>query len=105
MSLKRKGRKKIWMIKKFFSYYKPDKKLFMIDFICAVIAAILELIFPIAVNKVIDQILPHGSLKTILMFSVILFALYILSMTLHYIVVTLADRSVINFDQEMCAEH
>ena len=51
------------MIKKFFSYYKPYKKLFMIDFICAVIAAILELIFPIAVNEVIDQILPHGSLK------------------------------------------
>src|SRR5690625_1784925 len=104
MSLKRKGRKKIWMIKKFFSYYKPYKKLFMIDFICAVIAAILELIFPIAVNEVIDQILPHGSLKTILMFSVILFALYILSMTLNYIVVTLGHRLGINIETDMRRE-
>lgn len=92
------------MIKKFFSYYKPYKKLFMIDFICAVIAAILELIFPIAVNEVIDQILPHGSLKTILMFSVILFALYILSMTLNYIVVTLGHRLGINIETDMRRE-
>ena len=65
------------MLKKFFSYYVPYKKLFAIDFICAVISAILELFFPIAVNMVIDQILPQGNLRHIVMFSVLLFALYL----------------------------
>ena len=92
------------MIKKFFSYYKPYKKLFIIDFSCAVIAAVLELIFPIAVNEVIDQILPDGSLKTILTVSVILFSLYILSMTLNYIVVTLGHRLGINIETDMRRE-
>ena len=73
------------MIKKFFSYYKPYKRLFIIDFSCAVFAAILELIFPVAVNKVIDQILPNGSLKTILMVSVVLFIIQRLPRSINFI--------------------
>lgn len=77
------------MLSKFFSYYKPYKKLFLIDFICAVISAVLELFFPIAVNLVIDTILPQGNLKNILMFSVLLLFLYLFNMTMNYIVVSL----------------
>lgn len=92
------------MLKKFFSYYKPYKKLFLIDFGAAVIAGVLELIFPIAVNRVIDQVLPNGNLKTILMVSVTLFALYMLSMTLNYIVITLGHRLGINIETDMRRE-
>lgn len=77
------------MLKKFFSYYKPYKKLFIIDFVCAVISAILELFFPIAVNLVIDRILPEGNLRQILMFSVLLFALYLFNTSMNYIVVSI----------------
>lgn len=92
------------MLRKFFSYYKPYKRLFMIDFIAAITAAVLELIFPIAVNRVIDQVLPDGSLKTILFISVILFALYLLSMTLNYVVITLGHRLGINIETDMRRE-
>ncbi len=92
------------MFKKFFSYYKPYKKLFIIDFASAIIAAILELIFPIAVNRVIDQILPDGNVKTILLVSTVLFALYMLTMTLNYIVVTLGHRLGINIETDMRRE-
>lgn len=92
------------MLKKFFSYYKPYKKLFLIDFLSAVVAAILELIFPIAVNKVIDSILPDGTLKTILIVSAVLLALYLLTMTLNYIVVTLGHRLGINIETDMRRE-
>ena len=92
------------MLRKFFSYYKPYKKLFLIDFGSAVIAGILELIFPIAVNRVIDQVLPDGSLKTILFVSVILLALYLLSMTLNYVVITLGHRLGINIETDMRRE-
>ena len=92
------------MLKKFFSYYKPYKKLFFIDFTCAIIAAILELIFPIAVNRTIDTILPNGNLKIIMTVAAILFALYLLSMTLNYIVVTLGHRLGINIETDMRRE-
>jgi ATP-binding cassette subfamily B protein len=92
------------VLKKFFSYYKPYKKLFFIDFTCAIIAAILELIFPIAVNRTIDTVLPNGSLKVIMTVAAILFALYLLSMTLNYIVVTLGHRLGINIETDMRRE-
>lgn len=92
------------MLKKFLSYYKPYKKLFVIDFGAAVIAGVLELIFPIAVNRVIDQVLPDGNLKTILMVSAILFTLYMLSMTLNYVVITLGHRLGINIETDMRRE-
>ena len=92
------------MLKKFFSYYKPYKELFFIDFTCAIIAAILELIFPIAVNRTIDTVLPNGSLKVIMTVAAILFSLYLLSMTLNYIVVTLGHRLGINIETDMRRE-
>ncbi|VTR62786.1 Uncharacterised protein [Actinobacillus pleuropneumoniae] len=46
------------MIRKFFSYYRPYKGLFVLDFTCAVIAGLLELAFPLAVSKFIDELLP-----------------------------------------------
>ena len=46
------------MIKDFIHYYKPYKKLFLLDFTCAVIVAILELAFPVMVRSVIDNIVP-----------------------------------------------
>ena len=92
------------MLKKFFAYYKPYKKLFLIDFGSAIVAAALELIFPIAVNRVIDQVLPDGNLKTILLVSVVLFSLYLLSMTLNYVVITLGHQLGINIETDMRRE-
>ncbi|MDO4432891.1 MAG: ABC transporter ATP-binding protein [Aerococcaceae bacterium] len=89
------------MLKKFLSYYQPYKRLFLIDFGCAVLAALLELMFPMVVNRVIDRILPQGNFKTMLMVSVLLFSLYLLNMTLNYIVVYLGHRLGINIETDM----
>ncbi|MRJ48357.1 ABC transporter ATP-binding protein [Fundicoccus ignavus] len=89
------------MLKQFFSYYKPYKRLFLIDFICAIISAVLELIFPIAVNRVIDEVLPDGNLKMIIMFSVLLFTMYLFNMWMNYIVVALGHEFGINVETDM----
>ena len=89
------------MLKEFFSYYKPYKKLFSIDFGCAILSGVLELLFPVAVNKVIDTVLPTGNFKTIILVCSLLFALYLFSMTLNYIVVYLGHTLGINIETEM----
>ena len=89
------------MLKDFFSYYKPYKRLFIIDFSCAVLSALFDLFFPVAVNYVIDQILPNHNLKMVLMFAVLLLALYLFSMSLNYIVVALGHRLGINIETDM----
>lgn len=89
------------MLKQFFAYYKPYRKLFMLDFGCAVLFALLELMFPIGVNYIIDQILPTGNFKTIAMVSVILLSLYIFNVTLHFIVVYFGHNLGISIETDM----
>ena len=38
------------LIKRFFTYYRPHRKLFVLDFSCAVLSGVLELGFPMAVG-------------------------------------------------------
>src|SRR5690625_7668436 len=60
------------MIRRFFSYYKPHRRLFIIDFTSAVIVALLELVFPVAVNRFIDDLLPGGNWNIILVVGILL---------------------------------
>ena len=74
------------MLRRFFTYYRPYKRLFILDFSCAIIAALLELTFPLAVNRVVDDLLPGGNWKWILWGCVGLLGIYLISSALHYVV-------------------
>ena len=66
------------MLKKFFAYYKPHKRLFIIDFSSAVFVALLELAFPFAVQWFIDDLLPSGDWGKITSISILLLLIYLL---------------------------
>ncbi|WP_243354961.1 ABC transporter ATP-binding protein [Bacillus litorisediminis] len=89
------------MIRRFFSYYKPHKKLFIIDFSCAVVVAVLELAFPLAVQWFIDKLLPSNDWPAIVWVSCGLFALYILSTFLQFIVNYWGHKLGINIETDM----
>lgn len=89
------------MIKKFFSYYKPHKRLFIIDFTSAVIVAILELAFPVAVQWFIDKLLPDGDWNKIVTVGILLLVVYLLSTLLQYIVSYLGHKLGINIETDM----
>ncbi|WP_277678323.1 ABC transporter ATP-binding protein [Gracilibacillus dipsosauri] len=92
------------MLKQFFSYYKPHKRLFMIDFTSAIIVAILELAFPLAVQWLIDDLLLEGSWNVILTVCILLFAVYLLSTFLQFIVSYLGHKLGINIETDMREE-
>lgn len=89
------------MLKRFFGYYKPYKQLFLLDFCCAILAAVLELSFPIVVNGVIDSILPSGNWNLILLVSLGLLLLYIVNTALQYIVVYFGHVLGVNIETDM----
>lgn len=89
------------MIKRFFSYYKPHRRLFMIDFGCAVIVALLELAFPVAVQKFIDKLLPKGNWDLIVLVSIGLLLVYLLSTFLQYIVTYWGHKLGVNIETDM----
>ncbi|WP_202973681.1 ABC transporter ATP-binding protein [Metasolibacillus meyeri] len=92
------------LLKRFFSYYKPYKGLFILDFSCAILVALIELAFPLVLNKVIDDILPDGELKWILMVSLLLFGLYIVNSIFHFIVSYWGHMLGINIETDMRKE-
>lgn len=89
------------MLKQFFSYYKPYKKLFILDFSCAVFAALLELAFPLAVNRVIDTLLPSKNWTLIVTAVAALFAFYIINSFMQYIVTYWGHLLGLNIESDM----
>ena len=92
------------MLKRFFSYYRPYKSLFILDFTCAVIAAILELAFPVAVNNVIDSILPSGKWSLVIIASLALLLLYVINTAMQYIVTYFGHKLGVNIETDMRQE-
>ncbi|EJB2307241.1 ABC transporter ATP-binding protein [Listeria monocytogenes] len=89
------------MLKRFFSYYKPYRTLFIIDFGCAVLAAILELAFPVAVNHVIDTLLPRKDFGLIITAALALLFFYILNTFMQYIVTYFGHMLGLNIETDM----
>ncbi|MFC4775911.1 ABC transporter ATP-binding protein [Paenibacillus sp. GCM10023252] len=89
------------MLRRFFTYYRPYRKLFYLDFGCAVLLAILELGFPLAVNYVIDDLLPNKDWGPIVVACSILLLIYILNTLLSYVVTYWGHMLGINIETDM----
>ncbi|MBC2075988.1 ABC transporter ATP-binding protein [Listeria marthii] len=75
--------------------------LFIIDFGCAVLAAILELAFPVAVNHVIDTLLPGKDFGLIITAALALLFFYILNTFMQYIVTYFGHMLGLNIETDM----
>ena len=74
------------MLRRFFAYYRPFRKLFVLDFSCAVVSGILELGFPIATKQFVDVLLPSKNWSLILTAVVGLLGIYLLNTALMFVV-------------------
>ncbi|UOY91767.1 ABC transporter ATP-binding protein/permease [Ectobacillus sp. JY-23] len=92
------------MLKRFFSYYRPHKKLFYLDFICAVLVGFLELGFPLAVSWFIDTLLPEGNWSSIIAVSAGLLVLYLMSSGMQFVVNYWGHKLGINIETDMRRE-
>ncbi|MBH5318661.1 ABC transporter ATP-binding protein [Paenibacillus sp. GSMTC-2017] len=89
------------MLRRFFSYYKPYKKLFFVDFTCAVLLAVLELGFPLAVGYVINTLLPAEDWGLIVSACAVLLLIYIINTLLSYVVTYWGHMLGINIETDM----
>ncbi len=89
------------LLKRFFSYYRPYKWLFILDFVSAIIVGVLELAFPLAVNQVIDRLLPEGDWGIILLACAGLLLIYLINTGLHFIVTYWGHKLGINIETDM----
>jgi len=92
------------LIRRFFSYYRPHRKLFYLDFFCAVLVGLLELGFPLAVAWFIDELLPTGNWSMVVAVSAGLLALYILNSAMQFVVNYWGHKLGINIETDLRRE-
>ncbi len=74
------------MLKKFISYYKPYRKLFFLDMVCAVLVSLCNLIYPYLAKDIINVYVPDKNLKMILIWGGILLGIYVVKAVLNFII-------------------
>lgn len=89
------------MLKAFFAYYRPHKRLFLLDFGCAVLSGLLELGFPMAMKAFVDMLLPQGDIQLIVLAALGLLVIYALNSGLMAIVTYWGHVLGINIETEM----
>ena len=89
------------MLRRFFAYYRPHRKLFALDFSCAVIAGLLELVFPLAVRAFVDELLPGHDWGLIAFAAAALLGIYLINTGLMAIVTYWGHMLGINIETEM----
>lgn len=73
-------------IKRFFSFYKPHKKLFIIDLICSFTISVCSMFYPMIARSMINDYIPNQNLRFLLIWGGVLAAIYALKCILNYVV-------------------
>jgi ATP-binding cassette subfamily B protein len=89
------------ILKRFFAYYAPWKRLFALDFGCAVLSGLLELGFPMAVKLFVDDLLPQQDWTLIVLASLGLLIIYVINTGFMVVVTYWGHMLGINIETEM----
>lgn len=78
-------REKKGLLRRFVRYYKPHRKLFVIDMICAFIISVFNLIYPYVTKEIINNYVPNRLLDMLLWGAGLLFVIYVVKAFLNYV--------------------
>ncbi len=73
-------------LKRFFTYYKPYKKIFFLDLLCALLIAIIELRYPAVARDLLQDTIPNGNIKMLVITLLSLAGLYLIRTLLDFVV-------------------
>lgn len=74
------------MLKRFFGYYKPHKKLFILDLVCSFTISVCNMFYPMIARNIMNNYVPNKNLQLLIVWAVVLACIYILKSILTYIV-------------------
>ncbi|MDE5721441.1 MAG: ABC transporter ATP-binding protein/permease [Clostridia bacterium] len=77
--------KKKGLIKRFVRYYKPHKKLFVIDMACAFLISVFNLVYPYITKEIINNYVPNKLLYYLLAGAGLLLGLYAIKAALNFV--------------------
>ena len=73
-------------IKRFFSYYKPHRKLFIVDLICSFMISVCNMFYPMIARKIMNDYVPNENLRLLITWAIVLACIYALKGVLTFVV-------------------
>ncbi|MGD9605131.1 MAG: ABC transporter ATP-binding protein [Bacilli bacterium] len=74
------------MVRRFIKYYRPHWKLLVLDLFCALAVASIDLLFPMATNKILKQYIPDQEIRAVFIIGAVLLVLYGVRFIFSYII-------------------
>ncbi len=74
------------MLKRFFKYYKPHKKLFCLDMGASLLVALIGIVYPIVTRTMLNDLIPNRKYQMIVVSGLVLLAIYLAKMGLNYFI-------------------
>lgn len=72
------------MLKRFIRYYKPYKKLFILDLLAAFLVSACDLFYPMITRNIINDVIPNKQIKLLLVFAIVLTLIFLIKAGLNY---------------------
>jgi len=88
-------------LKIFLSYINRHRKLFAIDMFCAVIVAVIDLVFPFVSRMSMYKLLPNRMFTTFFAVMIIMILAYLFKSVLYYIIVIVGHRMGVKVESDM----
>ena len=74
------------MLKRFLRYYKPHKKMLVLDLMAALLTSVIGMVYPIVTNRMLNDYIPNKLYSTVVIAGVVVLVLYVIRMGLRYFV-------------------
>ncbi len=74
------------MLKRFISYYKPHKRIFVLDMLASLLVAVIGIVYPIVTRKMLNKFIPDKNIRMIVLLGACLLFLYFIKMLLNYFI-------------------
>ncbi len=74
------------MLKQFIKYYKPHKKMLVLDMLASLLISVIGMCYPVATRTMLNDFIPNKNVQMIVIFGITLFILYFIRMLLKYFV-------------------
>lgn len=74
------------MLKRFLAYYKPHRKLFIMDMAASMLVAVIGMFYPVITRQMLNDFIPNRNIRLVVICGVGLLGLYILKLLLNYFI-------------------
>lgn len=74
------------MLKRFLAYYKPHKKLLILDMLASLMVSLLGIVYPVVTRTMLNDLIPNRQYRMIVVFGLTLLVIYGIRMLLNFFI-------------------